>query len=259
MYKDLKGKVAVVTGAGRGIGRVTAQALDEEGCYLVLNDINEDDLQATRELLSQPDKTVLVSGDIAQPATAVALVSQAKTRFGNLDIWINNAAHSLFGLLAECSDDQWDAVMDVTLRGAFLGLRSALNAMLAQEPSGGVIINISSGAALGGEQGLGAYAAAKAALANLTQTTAVENARSGIRCNAVLPGPIATPPMLAAAAQAPGGVAQWASQTVPGRLGEPGEIANAILFLASEQASYINGVLLSVDGGISARTGTPQF
>tara|TARA_R110000772_G_scaffold48719_5_gene111349 strand:- start:47793 stop:48578 length:786 start_codon:yes stop_codon:yes gene_type:complete len=260
MYNDLHDQVAVITGAGSGIGRATAQRLAEEGCRLVLNDLNADQAEATRALLATPDAAVILAGDIGDPATAEQLAELALVHHGALHIWVNNAARSAFGALVDCSNEDWDAVFRVTLDGAFYGLRSALRAMRSNSgPQRGAIVNIASGAALGGEEGLGAYAAAKAALVNLTRTTAVENARDGIRCNVILPGPIATPPMLAAAAQSPGGIDGWAAQTVPGRLGEPQEIANTICFLVSGQASYINGALLCVDGGVSARTNSPRF
>jgi len=260
MYEDLKDKVAVITGAGSGIGRATAQLLSREGCQLVLNDVNADHAETTRNSLALPERAVIFIGDIGDPATAGQLAELATDSFGALHIWVNNAAHSLFGSLVDCSNEDWDSVLQVTLNGAFYGVRSAIGAMRRNaQPQRGVIVNIASGAALGGEEGLGAYGAAKAALVNLTRTTAVENARDGIRCNVILPGPIATPPMLAAATESPGGVEGWAAQTVPGRLGEPEEIAQAIGFLVSNQASYINGTLLCVDGGVSARTNSPRF
>ncbi|PLW69578.1 SDR family NAD(P)-dependent oxidoreductase [Pseudohalioglobus lutimaris] len=260
MYEDLKDKVAVITGAGSGIGRATAQLLSSEGCKLVLNDLSTGNAEATRMSLASPDGAVILSADIGDPDTAGQLTKLATDNFGALHIWVNNAALSLFGPLVDCSDKDWDAVFKVTLNGAFYGVRSAIAAMRQNEgPQRGAIVNIASGAALGGEEGLGSYGAAKAALVNLTHTVAVENARDGIRCNVILPGPIATPPMLAAAAQSPGGVEGWAAQTVPGRLGEPEEIANAICFLVSQQASYINGTMLRVDGGVSARTNSPRF
>ncbi len=260
MYEDLRDRVAVITGAGSGIGRATAQLLSREGCQLVLNDVNADNAEATRTSLTVPDQAVTLTADIGDAATADRLADLAIDTFGSLHIWVNNAAYSLFGPLADCSDDDWDSVLRVTLNGGFYGVRSAIHAMRRNTgPQRGAIVNIASGAALGGEEGLGAYGAAKAALVNLTRTTAVENARDGIRCNVILPGPIATPPMLAAAAQSPGGVEAWAAQIVPGRLGEPEEIANVICFLVSNQASYINGTLLCVDGGVSARTNSPRF
>lgn len=260
MYKDLKDRVAVISGAGSGIGRATAQLLSQEGCRLVLNDVSAENLEATRDTLAAPDSAVVLAADIGDSRTAERLAELATDTFGALHIWVNNAARSLFGPVAECSNEDWDSVFRVTLNGAFYGVRSAVSAMRHNDgPQRGAIVNIASGAARGGEEGLGAYGAAKAALVNLTRTIAVEHAREGIRCNVILPGPIATPPMLAAAEKSPGGVAAWAEQVVPGRLGEPEEIANAIAFLASSQASYINGTLLSVDGGVSARTNSPRF
>mgnify|MGYP006301915279 CR=1 FL=1 len=258
MYEDLRECVTVITGAGGGIGRAIAIRLANEGCRLVLNDLRDDVLEETRALLAAPDSARLLAADIGIPDSADKLAALALERFGRLDIWINNAAHTRFGSVAGHTDEDWDAVMRVTLNGAFYGTRSALKAM-QHNADGGAIVNISSGAALAGEAGLAAYGAAKAALVNLTRTTAVENARAGIRCNAILPGPIATAPMLAAAQGSPGGVSGWADQLVPGRLGQPEEIANALSFLVSRQASYINGAVLCVDGGVSARTNSPPF
>lgn len=260
MYQDLKDRVAIITGAGSGIGRACAQRLSQEGCRLVLNDIDSAGLEETRTLLASPEYALGLVGDIGAPETANELSTLALQSFSELHIWINNAALVRWGPLAEFCNEDWEAVFRVTLDGTFYGIRSAIGAMRKNRgPDRGAIINIASGAGLAGEEGLGAYGAAKAALTNLTRTTAVEQARAGIRCNVILPGPIATPPMLAAASRAPGGVAGWEAQTVPGRMGQPDEIASAICFLASSQASYINGATLSVDGGVSARTNSPRF
>ncbi len=260
MYKDLEARIAVITGAGSGIGRACALRLNREGCRLVLNDLDAASLESTRALLLAPDLAVGLAADVGAPQTADDLAALALQSFGALHVWVNNAAMVRWGPVADCPDEDWEAVFRVTLDGAFYGIRSAIRAMRGNEgPNRGSVINIASGAALAGEEGLGAYGAAKAALVNLTRTTAVEQAREGIRCNVILPGPIATPGMLAAAAQAPGGVAAWESQIVPGRMGQPEEIANAVCFLASSQASYINGASLSVDGGVSARTNSPRF
>ncbi len=260
MYSDLNNRVAVITGAGSGIGRACAQRLNQEGCRLVLNDIDATGLAETRTLLEAPEHALGLVADIGAPETADKLSALALQSFSELHFWINNAALVRWGPVAEFRDDDWNAVFRVTLDGAFYSTRSAILAMRENRgPDRGTIINIASGAALAGEEGLGAYGAAKAALTNLTRTTAVEHAREGIRCNVVLPGPTATPPMLAAAAQAPGGVTGWEAQTVPGRMGQPEEIANAVCFLMSSQASYINGTTLVVDGGVSARTNSPRF
>lgn len=205
MYDDLRNRVAIITGAGSGIGRACALRLSQEGCRLVLNDIDAISLEATRALLLAPDLAVGLVADIGAPETADGLSALALESFGELHIWVNNAALVRWGPVADCRNDDWDAVFRVTLDGAFFGIRSAISAMRRnQDPDRGCIINIASGAALAGEEGLGAYGAAKAALVNLTRTTAVEHAKEGIRCNVILPGPIATPGMLAAATQAAG-------------------------------------------------------
>lgn len=255
MYPDLDGRVAVITGAGSGIGRASAVRLASEGCRLILNDLHADTAEATRALFADPDCARVVVGDIGDPATAPALAEAALQQFGALHIWMNNAAYVGWGPVADTDDHAWQQILQVTLSGAFYGVKAALASMGEH----GSIINISSGAALRGEPGLGAYGAAKAGLVNLTMTTAVENAARGIRCNVILPGPIATPPMVASAESSPGGRAAWEAQLVPKRFGEPEEIANAVCFLASDQASYINGVVLPVDGAVSARSNSPKF
>jgi len=257
MARELVGRVAVLTGAGSGIGRACALQLAAEGCRLVLNDLNGDALAATADLLAaagaaEPRQVI---GDTGEPETAAALAAAAQEAFGRLDIWVNNAARSSWSAVADLTDADWQATLQVTLSGVFYGTRAALRAMTGE----GSIINIASGAALRGEPGLGAYAAAKAGVVNLTQTAAVENAHRGLRCNAILPGPIATPPMLAAADASPGGRSGWESRLVARRFGRPEEIADAVCFLASDRARYINGVALPVDGAQSARTASPDF
>ena len=170
---------------------------------------------------------------------------------------VNNAAAPLPGPLADITDADWRTVQSVTLDGTLFGLRAALRVMRAYQR--GSIINVSSGAALGGEPGLGAYAAAKAAVVSLTRTAAIENAAFGIRVNCILPGAIATPPMLAWAQAVPGGVAGWSKQIPLRRLGQPDEMANVALFLASDQSSYVTGTTIVADGGVYARGSAPRF
>lgn len=255
MYPDLQDRVVVITGAGSGIGRATAERFAAEGAVVVVNDRHEHSAAATVERLG--GAAVAHCADIGDPVAASGLVEFACEHFGRIDVLINNAAFVAFGELAGVDDSAWQRCFDVTLNGAFYTLRAALAVMRRQ--SDGSIINISSGAALAGEPRLGAYGAAKAGLVNLTKTAAVENAGFGIRVNAILPGPIDTPAMHDTVANTPGGEAAWARQIPAGRLGRPEEIANAICFLASSQASYINGAALCVDGAVSARTNSPRF
>jgi NAD(P)-dependent dehydrogenase (short-subunit alcohol dehydrogenase family) len=169
---------------------------------------------------------------------------------------VNNAALVRHALLAQTSTKQWKKSLEVTLDGTFFGLRAALGVMIPQ--ASGVILNISSGAGLGGEPYHNAYGAAKAAVHNLTQLACVENAQHGIRINAICPGPIDTETLRAALQQRPGGLDSFVAQIPARRLGTVDEIAEVATFLASDAARYVNGAILTVDGGIAARTGAPR-
>ena len=253
----LKGKVALITGAGSGIGRAIALRFAAEGAAVVVNDLVADAAQRTaKEIEAASGRAQPFPADVADPRQVEALVREATTRFGRLDVLVNNAAAVLPGPVESLSDEAWRRTQSVTLDGVFYGMRAAIPVMAAQ--GGGAIVNISSGAAVAGEPGLGAYGAAKAAIVNLTKTAAVENAARGIRINTILPGPIETPPLLAAV-EATGGRAGWERQIPCGRLGLPEEMAAVALFLASDDASYVHGAALIADGGVAARTNSPRF
>ncbi len=257
MADRLRGKVAIVTGAGSGIGRATALRFAAEGAAVVVNDLNADAAaRVASEIESAGGRASAFAGDVSDPRRVEALVREASSRFGRLDVLVNNAAAVLPGPLESISDADWRRTQAVTLDGVFYGIRAALPVMAAQ--GGGSIINIASGAAVAGEPGLGAYGAAKAAVVNLTKTAAVENAARGVRINTILPGPIETPPLLAAV-EATGGAAGWNRQIPCGRLGKPEEMAAVALFLASDDASYVHGAAIIADGGVAARTNSPRF
>ena len=257
MGERLRGKVSLVTGAGSGIGRAIALRFAAEGAAVVVNDIAGAAAERTaKEIEAASGRARAFPADVADARQVEAAVKFAIAQFGRLDVLVNNAAAVLPGPLETLSDDDWRRTQSVTLDGVFFGMRAALPVMAAQ--GGGAIINISSGAALGGEPGLGAYAAAKAAIVNLTRTAAVENAARGVRINTILPGPIETPPLLAAV-EATGGRAGWERQIPCGRLGRPEEMAAVALFLASDEASYVHGAAIVADGGVAARTNSPRF
>jgi len=253
----LSGKVAIVTGAGSGIGRAIALRFAAEGAAVVVNDLVADAAQRTvKEVEAAGGRAQPFPGDVSDPRQVEALVREATARFGRLDVLVNNAAAVVPGPVEALSDADWRRTHAVTLDGVFYGMRAAIPVMAAQ--GGGAIVNISSGAAVAGEPGLGAYGAAKAAIVNLTQTAAVENAARGVRINTILPGPIETPPLLAAV-EATGGRPGWERQIPCGRLGRPEEMAAVALFLASDEASYVHGAALIADGGVAARTNSPRF
>jgi len=257
MAVKLSGKVAIVTGAGSGIGRAIALRFAAEGAAVVVNDLVADAAQrVAKEIEAAGGRAQPFPGDVSDPRRVEALVREAVARFGRLDVLVNNAAAVVPGAVEALSDADWRRTQSVTLDGVFYGMRAAIPVMAAQ--GGGAIVNISSGAAVAGEPGLGAYGAAKAAIVNLTQTAAVENAARGVRINTILPGPIETPPLLAAV-EATGGRAGWDRQIPCGRLGRPEEMAAVALFLASDEASYVHGAAIIADGGVAARTNSPRF
>jgi meso-butanediol dehydrogenase/(S,S)-butanediol dehydrogenase/diacetyl reductase len=258
MGDRLRGKVAIVTGAGSGIGRACALRFGAEGARVAVADIRGEAANGVaKEIEAAGGGALGIRVDVSDPRQVDDLVASTKTAFGRVDVMVNNAAAPLGSLVAETTDDAWRRVQSVTLDGVFHGIRAALGVMLAQ--GAGSIINISSGAGLGGEYALGAYGAAKAAVINLTQTAAIENTRHGVRVNAICPGPIETPPLLAWIDHVPGGRAAFEAQIPAKRIGRPEEIASVALFLASDEASYVSGAVFVADGGVAARTAAPRF
>ena len=241
-------RIAIVTGAGSGIGRAIALRFAAEGATVVAADIDEESVAA---LARNHDRIISSHLDATDGAAVDALVADTAARFGGLDVMVNNVGSAVHGPLKDTSDSDWDHVIAITLSSAFYGTRAALRVMLPRRS--GSIINISSGAGFGGSAGMGSYGAAKAGVNNLTQSAAVENARSGVRVNCISPGAMGTPPVRAWAATLPGGVEAYEASLLPGRFGEPEDIAAAALFLASDEASFVNGVILPVDGAACAR------
>ncbi len=258
MAGRLDGKVAVITGAASGIGRATALRFAAEGAAVVVGDLSPQGAEAVAsEIAVHGGRAHAVRVDVAISSEVEAIVDEAVRRFGRIDILMNNAASPHGAPVAATTDEDWRRVMSVTLDGVFYGTRAALKRMVEQ--GSGSILNISSGAGLGGEVMLGAYGAAKAAVINLTKTAAVENSGCGVRVNCICPGPIATPPLAAWLGAIPGGAEAFAKQIPARRIGEPDEIAAVAVFLASDEASYVTGAIVVADGGVNARTGTPRF
>lgn len=244
----LAGRVAIVTGAGSGIGAAIARRFATAGAKVVAADINGDALEALAA--GYPGVASHVC-DVTRSSEVDQLVDTAIRVHGRLDVMVNNVGQSVAGWLKDATDNEWQRVISLTLSSTFYGVRAALRVMLPRHA--GSIINISSGAGFGGAPGLATYGAAKAGVNNLTQSAAVENARSGVRVNAISPGAIRTPGILAWAETRPGGVPAYEATLLPGRFGQPEEIAAAVLFLASDEASFINGAVIPVDGGATAR------
>ena len=254
----LEGKRAVITGAGSGIGRATAIRFAREGASVVIADIDAGRAAAVAaEITASGGRAIAKRVDVSSSADVDRLLDETVRETGGLDILMNNAAAPHGAPVAHTTDADWRRVMSVTLDGVFYGVRAALQRMAPQ--GRGSILNISSGAGLGGEVMLGAYGAAKAAVINLTKTAAVENAATGIRINCICPGPISTPPLDAWLSAVPNGPEIFTRQIPAGRIGTPEEIAAVATFLASDEASYVTGAILVADGGVNARTATPRF
>ena len=247
----LSGGVAVITGAGRGIGEGIAVALAQAGCDVVLTARREHEITAVAERIRTLGRRALaVAGDITDGDFVDALAQRAKTEMGRVTLWVSNAGGADDRTprhLANMPDSQWDYQLDVNLRAVFTCARAAVRVI----EDGGSIINISSGAALKGSPNNGPYAAAKAGVDSLTRTLSLELAPRRIRVNGVAPGPVPTEVFMeffkATEEDLPKLAADWG---VPlGRLGTPEDVANAVVFLASPAASWITGQTLLVNGG----------
>jgi 3-oxoacyl-[acyl-carrier protein] reductase len=241
------GKVVLVTGASRGIGRGIAARLAREGAAVAIN-YRSDLLAATETLRAVQDAGVpgaLVRGDVAVAAEAAALVAETVKQLGGLHILVNNAGVSTDMLTVRLSEEDWDRVMDTDLKGAFLTTKAALRPMLRQR--WGRVISIASVVAYTGNVGQASYASAKAGLLGLTKSVAREVANRGITANVVAPGVIDT-----AMTQAlPKDILNWMLNQVPmGRPGTSEDVAGAVAYLASDDAAYLTGQVIRVDGGM---------
>jgi NAD(P)-dependent dehydrogenase (short-subunit alcohol dehydrogenase family) len=253
MSGRLDGKVAIITGGASGIGRASALTFLREGARVVIGDLNEASIGETAALAradGSGDRLASLRADVSAERDVAALVELAVDRFGGLDSIFNNAGvGGAFGPIGETAADEWDFTFAVLVRGVFLGIKHASNRMKAQG-RGGSIINTASVAGINGGGGPHAYSAAKAAVANLTRAVSSELAGDRIRVNAIAPGMIRTPLAVGQREEA------W-NRLVRDRQpwpepGMPQHIADAALFLASEESRFITGQVLVVDGGLSA-------
>ncbi|HET7353619.1 MAG TPA: 3-oxoacyl-ACP reductase family protein [Gaiellaceae bacterium] len=251
----LGGRVAVVTGSASGIGREIAIRLASEGAAVVVSDVRaapREGGDSTETVIAERGGTCIrVDADVSRWADVDRLVSTAAERFGRLDVMVNNAgiAGAASKPLLETSEADWDRIMSVNLRGVFLCCKRAIAEMVEQEPIGDVrgrVINISSQHGMVGSPGHVAYSASKGGVVNLTRQLAVDYARRGILVNAVAPGKI----MTGSPEQANPELTEYARSRTPfPRLGRPSDVAGAVVFLASDDALYVSGTNLLVDGG----------
>ncbi len=246
----LEKQIAIVTGAGGagGIGEAIARRFVAEGATVIASDIDEDRARSVAKTLG-PNAVPRVC-DVTSSAQVDALVDETVNSFGRLDILVNNVGYTLPGFLRDLDDETWHQLVNVCLSSTFYGIRAALRPMRRQKS--GSIINISSAAGVGGAPGLGAYGAAKAGVISLTQTAALENFKAGVRVNCVLPN-AATKALTEWFDATPSGRKTRAAIEAYSRCGSPDEIAAGVLFLASADSAYVNGAVLPVDGGLSAR------
>jgi NAD(P)-dependent dehydrogenase (short-subunit alcohol dehydrogenase family) len=248
----LAGKVAIVTGASRGIGAEAARVFADAGAAVALAARSADALDSVaREIVAAGGQAIAVPTDVTSAEAVERLVERSVEEFGRLDVALNNAGGGISGkaALADVPSEDMDWALDLDLRGAFLSMKYEIPAML--ETGGGAIVNVSSGAGRkAGAPGLATYVAAKHGLEGLTKAAALDYAAQGVRVNAVAPGPIDTEAMAFGSEEG----RRMAVQSVPlGRLGKPRDVALAALWLCSEEAAFISGVILPIDGGQVAR------
>lgn len=241
-------KVALVTGAARGIGLATARRFLAEGWRVALLDIEGELLKGAVAAIADPDSTLALHCDVSDAKGVAAAVEAVNRRFGRLDALVNNAGIAVFAPIMETSDADWNRIMEVNLTGPFLCTKAA--APLMREQGGGAIVNITSISAVRASTLRSAYGTSKAGLAHLTKQLAVELASLGIRVNAVAPGPVDT--AMAKAVHTPEIRADYHDAIPLNRYGLEEELAEAIFFLCSERSSYITGQILAVDGGFDA-------
>lgn len=241
------GKVALVTGAGSGIGRAIACRFVAEGASVVAVDLSAKALESLRAGLGE--RLVPLTASVTDPADVARIFAECDSRFGRLDILANNAGRTTprFAPLHELSPEEWNAVMDVNFGGALAMLRGALAVMVGQ--GGGAVINTVSISALKALPFGGAYSVSKAALAMLTRQAAAEYAAQGIRVNGIMPGVTGTPILDEVPKETMDAIIAGIPQK---RLASPDEIAGMVAFLASDEAGYVNGALLTIDGAASA-------
>jgi meso-butanediol dehydrogenase/(S,S)-butanediol dehydrogenase/diacetyl reductase len=252
----LDGKRTIITGAASGIGLATAELFMREGADVVIADRDQAAAEKAAAALKGKGKgrCVAMACNVAKAADVEALFATVIKEFGRIDVLVNNAGYGIAGTVSETSDEDWDALMDVNVRGVFLCCKHAIKAM--KKSGGGVIVNVASVVAAVGIRNRAAYVASKGAVAALTRSIALDYVSDHIRCNAIAPGTIETPyyTEILARAEDPVAIKKGLEARQPmGRLGTPDEIASGILFLSCDESRFATGSILTLDGGMTAQ------
>jgi NAD(P)-dependent dehydrogenase (short-subunit alcohol dehydrogenase family) len=249
----VEGKVVAVTGAATGIGRAAVEALAREGARVVLGDVDDAGAEVAAAIGGD---AIFVHADVTSTSDVEGQVRTAIDRYGRLDGIVNNAALAIPGSAGEMSEDDWRTVIDVNLNGVWRGMRAAIPVMLEQ--GGGSIVNMSSVQALVGFVGWAGYAASKGGINSLTQQAAVEYAPQGIRVNAIVPGTILTEmneKIMQESGDPQRQMDEWVAMHPMRRVGTPAEVGDAVVYLISDESSFVTGTLLRVDGGMVIQAG----
>jgi NAD(P)-dependent dehydrogenase (short-subunit alcohol dehydrogenase family) len=251
-------KITIITGAGSGIGRACAIRFASEGATVVVNDIDGANAEETVEQIEAiGGKGIAHPADVTDPEQVDAMVARAVRDHERLDVMFNNAGGARPEATEHMSVQNYKKVVDLNLNGVFYGTQAALRVMLPKKS--GCILMTTSGAGLGAVHHLAAYGVAKAGVVNLGKSIAAEFGRHGIRANVISPGPMGSPGFLSWLATVEEGRERFEAEVPVRRLGTPEDIAHTALFLASDEASFVSGIVVPVDGGISSQYPTPQF
>lgn len=254
---SLAGKVAVVTGGGAGIGRAAAIALAEAGAATVVADVDSQAAQAVvDEINAANGRAIGVAADVSRAGDVSAMTRRAVAEFGGVDLLYNNAAIQINGSVTDLDEQEWDRVFDVNVKGIYHCSRECIPLMKAR--GGGAIVNAASIQGMATQKRVAAYAASKGAVISLTRSMALDYADNGIRVNCICPGSVDTPLLrknAAAVGDADTVLQRWGSAYPVGRIGQPFEIARLVVFLMSDEASFITGASYVIDGGLTATFG----